>query len=251
MKKRIFYLPIFTICVFLLIACGTFKLYYKSFVWAYHQPDSLALTYCEKSTFAIEYNVGEEEYNQQSNGFPKDLFDSLCIKHDDTDYNKKRTLVVTHNHFLSIDLKSITVTSDVDFDETHPAGTPLNDITWFAAISPSKYIRSGYSKKCHWYKEIKKSSNLMKKYVFHGDTKTRPSEHFPVDKRLSECTEDDFELLMGRTNLNDYEVGRIGWLQLLQQPAAENYTITVEIVDSRDSVWRASANTANSEKFYW
>lgn len=237
----------------IIVTCDVHYWYYTSFVWSYSRPDSLALKYYEDKAFAIEFDE-HRWVTQNSQGKEKFSFDSICQIHNDFGYNKKHGGPDENyipNHFLSIDLKSITVTSDVDFDEAHPAGTPLNDITWFAAISPVKYIRSGYSKKCHWYKEIKKSSNLMKKYVFHGDTKTRPSEYFPVDKRLSECTEDDFELLMGRTNVSDYEVGRIGWLQLLQQPAAENYTIIVEIVDSRDSVWRASANTANSEKFYW
>ncbi len=249
------YIFIALFCVLGVVSCASWRWYYTSFVWAYYQPDSLTLTCYEKTAFAIDFNISQEErhmshVSQESEGVKKEKFDSLCRRYDDFGYNRWRGGPMPNaqvNHFLSIDFKSITVTSDVDFDDAHPAGTPLNDITQFAAISPVKYIRSGYKNKCHWYKVIKNSSHLMKRYIFEGDTKLRLPEHFPIDKRLSECTESDFELLMGRTDTYGYsDTGRIGWLQLLQKPKTENYTIAVEIVDSQGKVWRASENTANS-----
>lgn len=257
MKKNMIIIASASVLLLLLGTCSIRRFYYTSFVWAYYQPDSLVLTCYEKTAFAIDFNISREEFyanhvSQESEGLKKEKFDSLCRRYDDFGYNRwiGTSIGSMKNHFLSVDFKSITVTSDVDFDAAHPAGTPLNDITQFAAISPVKYIRSGYKNKCHWYKVIKKSSHLMKRYVFMGDTRLRLPEHFPIDKRLSECTESGFELLMGRTDQYGFSnIGRIGWLQLLQKPKSENYTITVEIVDSQGNIWRASESTANSHNW--
>ena len=46
--------------------------------------------------------------------------------------------------YISEDFTEITVTSDKDFDENHPAGESLNDLCRFISFSPYKFISSGY-----------------------------------------------------------------------------------------------------------
>ena len=63
----------------------------------------------------------------------KDAFkyESLCRKHNDLSYNQKVGVInnvdFSGSCYISEDFTEITVTSDKDFDENHPAGESLND----------------------------------------------------------------------------------------------------------------------------
>lgn len=69
-------------------------------------------------------------------------FDSLAKAHNDTGYDRETLIFVTK--CLYRQTKSIHVVSDTDYDASHPAGTPLDDILTITFNSAEDYLKSGY-----------------------------------------------------------------------------------------------------------
>lgn len=71
-------------------------------------------------------------------GEDKALFDAVCAKHGDVNYNKKEP-ILNHPHlwFFSPDIVYLTIVSDKDFDSDHQAGSSLNDC--FVLFGKSMY----------------------------------------------------------------------------------------------------------------
>jgi hypothetical protein len=72
-------------------------------------------------------------------------FDSLSRYYKDTSYNNLKN--IGDPPCLAEPLLSISVVSDADYDDIHPAGTLLDDIVKLNALSPWKFIQSGYKNK--------------------------------------------------------------------------------------------------------
>lgn len=77
----------------------------------------------------------------------KEQFETLSHLYGDTKFHlssfKGRRSASVHVS-LAEQLEYISVTSDKDFDENHPAGTRLDDIVFFSAGTPFPFIKSGY-----------------------------------------------------------------------------------------------------------
>lgn len=229
----VLFIGMFTVC------CGTHLQLIKcpSYVVCYINLDSINLSVESTDSQCILIDHGNDlpprGYGLRSTGTEKDKYDQLCIKHNDLSYNQYRPLLcnpdddassVTYNE---CDFTEITVTTDKDFDETHPAGENLADIVRFMSWSPYRYILSGYSDYYNYNKSDVSEAfdTLMRIYI--NNKYFDPSVDatcYPVDKLIKDLTVEDMTL-----NGHD-SPGFIGMLYLEKKPRElGEYNITVNI----------------------
>lgn len=137
-------------------------------------------------------------------GKGNEKFLELSEKHQDRNF---KGLVLNDqlpkNEYFANDFSDISITSDSDFDTTHPAGTPLDDIARFVTVTPAKFIKSGYTDTFDW-------KSYDKADVFYGyfhNTMSEPDGYkpghitlgreniAPVYKLVKDLTADDMTLL--------------------------------------------------------
>ncbi len=68
-------------------------------------------------------------------------FKTYSEKYGDTHYNRNKAQPIV---VIADPLTSISIVSDKDYDELHPAGTPLDDVAVLFAFSPYKFIQNDY-----------------------------------------------------------------------------------------------------------
>lgn len=90
--------------------------------------DMMLIHYSYKSSSLIKHDT--EPYGQ------------LCQKHNDIAFSSENNSTLAR--VISWDFVKIDITCDTDFDETHPHGALLNDITTFYTTSLYPFFRSGY-----------------------------------------------------------------------------------------------------------
>lgn len=134
-------------------------------------------------------------------------YDKLCRKHNDLGYNTKVRMSVGEKgtEYQSVDFKTVSITSDSDFDEIHKAGTPLNDIVTFMALSPKKWIDSGYKDTYNWdnYSCSKEFMAIMAYPISKARERVMIlspliypiNYHYPIEKSAAELNEEDLTLL--------------------------------------------------------
>ncbi len=203
---------ILTIALWCVISMGCDKLFeyhYTSYVYSYAIPDTMILI-PDTNGFAVMFQ-GRDAILRETN---PDVYDSLGMKHNDMAYNYDYSFPAPPpNWYLSVDFKSIIITSDKDFDTNHAAGTSLNDIIQFIAYSPYPFIQRGY----------------------------RGTERTKIDKKLSDCTWEDF--LLTQAQKYDYLMNQvlIGCLYFTSLPQGiQQHTITVTILDDAGKTWEAT-----------
>ena len=92
-----------------------------------------------KSNEWVEY---DDPYNPEFNR----IYDSLCTAHNDTKYSAARERYVGEQFAFPTLFRRMTlsVASDTDYDATHPAGTPLDDVLNVYFYSVKEIVESGY-----------------------------------------------------------------------------------------------------------
>ena len=82
-----------------------------------------------------------------SDGEKKDLFDKIALENGDTGWKDYLDPTMEHlwETYLYPDGLTIEVTSNVDFDTQHPAGTSLNDCVYLQYSSAYDFVHSGYN----------------------------------------------------------------------------------------------------------
>ncbi len=167
----------------------------------------------------------------QHGGSDREIFDSLSMKHEDTSFHQDIILNASYpevpHEYLGIDFVSITITSDADFDEAHPAGTSLNDLVQFMAYTPYPFIQGGYK-----YSDAKGDRWDMLK-----------QETTLIDKPLSKCTAEDFILTLGYMNswaLFREEISAFYLLVKATPTLSKQHTLTVTVVDDAGKTWQDS-----------
>ena len=158
------------------------------------------------------YKPSEEQYNK---------YVELCNKHEDYGYTHQVRYLIfkdknTNNGqgyipnytYWDITPILIDVVSNADYDETHPAGTSLNDITLFTTFSPYPFIKNGYTGK-----EFVKNKKTLDKY-----------------------TQDDFKLVFCLDDVStfseDLDRDNYGALTFAKEPTkSKEHTFTVTIKD--------------------
>ena len=83
--------------------------------------------------------------SNQSEGEDKDLFDKLCADHGDVSFNRNFTLL-SYPGFKCYypDFLNISITSEQDYDEDHPAGSSLNDLFVIRCSSLYNWVQNSY-----------------------------------------------------------------------------------------------------------
>lgn len=168
----------------------------------------------------------------------KEKYDQLCKKHNDLSYNKYRSLS-KHVEYDSVtyaeyDFTEITVTSDKDYDEAHPAGESLSDIVRFMSWSPYRYILSGYSRYYHYDKsDVSDAFDTMMRIYINREYFDNATDAtcYPVDKLVKDLTAGDLVLLG-----HDYP-DFLGMLYFEKKPDGEGeHNITVTMRTDTDKV---------------
>lgn len=133
----------------------------KSFVGAYINLDSIyidgPLEYWPEIYIWPIYNYTGKKYSLFSSGEDKLIYQSLAAKHGDTTYTgttgylPSRDLkdTVFDATATTVDVVSIDVRSDADWDDSHPQGTSLNEFIRLARNSLREFIDSNYNEDFH------------------------------------------------------------------------------------------------------
>lgn len=164
----------------------------------------------------------------------KRAYEAKCAEHGDRGFSFAFTCGpgpnMIPNSFPDKDFRSLEVVSDTDFDEAHPAGTPLNDVTMFCSASPWPFIRSGYTEQGTWSGELPAEVYRYFGIVTPYDMEWKSCYH-PIYGKVSELTPDDLTLLGG--DEGGLRMGMIGVLTLLERPErAATHTLTVTLTSS-------------------
>ena len=170
-----------------------------------------------------------KDYSLTDKGKEKEMYDSLCRKHNDIGYNRKRSWYVLPPFPSSAtsDFLSIEIFSDADYDEAHPAGTNLADIVRYMGFSPYQYILSGY--KDSYYYNPSEHSSAFNKYLAKFSNR---GAYFAIDKMVPDLTPEDLTLPeTERTCMLHFEVA---------PTLASEHNITVKIHTDDGKVFSAS-----------
>jgi hypothetical protein len=120
------------------------------------------------------------------------------------------------------DIKTISVISSNNFDNSHPSGVVLNGVIKFLSITPYPYIESNYNSLFDW------QNYWTENYTFPQGIFNFGNETHLIDKRLSELNQNGL-ILAGDAQMT-------GCLLFTQNPTLEqthNLTVTIELQDSR------------------
>lgn len=134
-------------------------------------------------------------------GEKKKIFDKLSKSYGDTNYNREveweyQTIGVCIQHISKVD-----VVSNRDFDSLHPAGTSLSDVVYFYGSTPYPCVASGYRDYFILLDSLPfpKENPVYQSAVAYNDYKDQPSDpnpFFPIYKRLSDMTENDYVMVV-------------------------------------------------------
>lgn len=224
--KRILQLLGISVCVFSM-CCGCYK-YYTYDVSHYFLEYKILRQL--RPRYVIEDSLirltGEfEVVNFRSKDKSKlAIYDSLCVAHNDMTYPERTELMENRidDAFRMCylpNMSAIKVVSDKDFDEGHPAGTPLNEYITIIYTSALKYIDAGYPK--------------------YGDN---PVE---VSKPLSSIQESDLMLLTGFTNL-----GELYFTKKPTKLGLHTLTITLTSKDGKEYPASVKLDFSNQHTYY-
>lgn len=164
----------------------------------------------------------------------RDFYDSLCIKHNDINYNemcRKFSNMRCYPTFLCFDLLSVNVTSFSDYDLEHPAGSSLNDIVRYMSFSPKEFLDRGSDS----ISDISNTSTFFGRRIGRWHliqnanqwSISQPDFHYtysPVEKYINELKPSD----MVMPSLGDPSILCV--LYFAKRPAKPGkYTIIVEL----------------------
>ena len=121
----------------------------KNFIQLYVVPDDIDIYHYKTLTPETSRSIwvtfrGESVFDRIINGKHDLEYIALSTKYNDLSYNGYVT--PASNPTLAGEVRDIDVTCNVDIDESHPAGSSLNDIIKIHAGSPKAFINSGYKK---------------------------------------------------------------------------------------------------------
>ncbi len=122
----------------------------RSFVLSFWGKTDVVISEPYKGLFFL-VGKGGERYNWFDKGEAKHKYDESCLKIGDMSYNRKHTMMgnalslILGREYSTDIIQRIEVVSDAAWDDTHPAGSTLNDVMAFLSTNPLPYIASGYS----------------------------------------------------------------------------------------------------------
>ena len=248
MKTKILSL-ITTICLALsLYACDPpQKHYVTSMINQYVGPGELNLIDAGDNVILVRFDdikyVANFASGRESHSV---IFNELCRKHNDTSYDRVIVINPAYGYpyiCLNLDFVSVSVTSDVDFDDEHPTGTELGDIILFHSVSVRPYIESGYTKEYDW--NVGDYFALLKSYFSYRNSLepsvgTGKNPIHPVERLVSGLTPEDMTLL-GRISGHGGGNYPLALLEFVQKPTlGTKHKITVTLIDDEGEVYSAT-----------
>lgn len=215
-----------------LCSCDIYYDYYSiGYIARYHDIDNISLT--QDGNF-IYIKAKSHQYACASDKSQR-LFRQTAREFGDTAYNKEITYEegwpLFHPEAYRQRIQSIDITSDVDFDAEHPAGSDLGDIVTFYGQTLYPYVQSAYTDSVDWKALTEDYSHIpeMNDKVFRYLSRERCT-HF-INKKVSELGADDLTLLY-------YGYPYLGILEFASMPETTSfYTIKVKLCDAEGDTY--------------
>ena len=224
----------------LLFGCDRYTyVHVHSYVYSYVDVDNLRLDTLDKGDHLKIAVIPENiicNYDVTKN---EDMFEYYCKLHNDTSFPKTKisTTQFITSRYLIYDYSSVNVTADVDWDFNHPSGRSLNDIVHFVAMSPYKYILSGYEALCPNPLSDGTASEYYKD-VYMSESFNSQMPDYPIDKRCSDLMTDDLILLDFCTNGPRYKYA-LAFL-VFETPPPKPCTVNVKLTATTGKEFGAS-----------
>lgn len=205
----------------------------RSYILSFQDYDSLYLANTVSSNIGISWLSSSSYYDWKSKGNLKTVYDSLCKINNDLSYDKNISYIVApiYGYYFLESITEIDISSNIDFDSSHPAGSKLNDLVRFISVSPYKFIQSGYKNTFDWNNNcpasFKKELGMMN-FIQTKDDNSK--SHYPIDQLLSDLKPSDMTLL----GFGDGHF--IGYLLFESSPEinkTHNFTITVKTSEGK------------------
>ena len=230
MKKEKNYIIISFVLISFL-SCGKNLRYTTSLITDYYNASDIRICdvpFDEWHRMEILYVFdSNQNINSWNSSEKKNQFEALCREYQDTCYNREIDWEYMSVGAAVQRTARIDVASDRDFDVAHPAGSSLNDLVMFYGATPYPCIASGYKEFFNRFDTLPHPTdnpvyNCSKNYYVHSPNEPKP--FFPVYKRLSNMTEEDFLLTRGNGS------GTAGVLFFTSKPEEEQtHTLTVTL----------------------
>lgn len=198
--------PLTALAVVLLFALGCRKLseFYEHFIYGFETKNYKLEIRRHSSSQNSGYNglviaeahvlEGRHVVYAHSKGADRALYKKLCSEVGDVAYNRKERLSppgvpdnLIFNTYFAAQVKEITLSSNVDWDSSHPAGSSLDDLFVFLSYTPDKYTKQGYANIDE--EVLKEYDKVVARF---GDILTSlwriraGNQHFPIAGLLSE-----------------------------------------------------------------
>lgn len=221
--KQTLYILVLSILIMSLSGCkidgrNQFNKYYiRSYIMEYFETSNVTLVPSSYYLYDITMEIrrGEVLCDYNDEGERKMLYETLSEKYGDTSFDRtvKIPYWITDPSAQAYSFVSIEITSDTDFDETHPTGTSLADLVMIHYRSIKPFIDSGYE----GYRDNSDPSRYSTRF----------------DKHLSEIDADDLKLLYLHWG-NKIDVS----LSFDRRPTLSKvHTFTVTCTDDRGKVF--------------
>ena len=222
-----------------IISCNEYEFHMSmAFVSGYYQMEHIELV--ESNNLLFIYGEGIKDYASLIDDDSR-LFESLARKHKDISYNKKiayldgKYLMDPNPYCLKDDFTAIHVTSDTDYDESHPAGSNLDDVVVFHSSSPYPYIESGYTCTYDWG-EVRDILPWPDSTFNHDYIDTEEWSHY-IRKNVMDLCPSDLTLLGGYLWRGEPS---LGILEFASKPTLEKcHTIHVELINDEGKAYRS------------
>ncbi len=186
---------------------------------------------------------------QNPNDFPREAaaYEALCERYGDTGYSGIREFYPLYTggyDALWYKIVSIDVTSVVDYDAEHPAGTSLNDLCELISWTPRDYLASGYADRFDWNSPPDYIPERYRRITFYDFDQVNDGLH-PFKVSLSDYNADDL-FLMGSGQLDE---GPLFLLRFAHGPQTGNklQRFTIRMTDEKGKVYNVQTDVCEWE----
>ncbi len=186
---------------------------------------------------------------QNPDDFPREAaaYEALCERYGDTSYSGIRKFLPTYfggYDALWYNIVSIDVTSVVDYDAEHPAGTSLNDLCELISWTPRDYLASGYTDRYDWTTPPDYIPEDYRYITFYDFDQVNDGLH-PFKVSLSDYNADDL-FLMGSGQLHQ---GPLFLLRFAHGPQTGNQLqrFTIRMTDEKGKVYNVLTDVCEWE----
>ena len=235
MKKTVYSAAIVVLLSGICISClKTPKEMKDSYAGGYYEYNAIK-AYGNGNNGVFLHGAGEAILRLDGAAGCSEGFDSICSYYGDHGYNRESQLHYggsNNNNMNAMHIVSMDVACLSDYNETHRAGSSLNDIVYIVSTSPYRYIKGRYKPDVDWEKRIGSCSDRFKTvwynvYISKHDELTKCGL-YPVDGMLNEVDRDDLAMMgTGSKSLSD--ISMIAYLEFTEKMVCETSPVRIAI----------------------